>query len=288
VAGVQERGDEVKSAPELIAKVKVHEAFREFAYPDPASPLAKECRKRGFTRLRWGFEPAKGIIDKLPKDMQQIHGNPWTIGYGETLGVTFDMRWSKDEAHRHLVGRLQEFENGVLAMCTVVPNPNECAALVSFAYNVGLGGLKKSSVLRNHNAGNKQAAAKAFGLWSKAGGQVLPGLVRRRADEAALYLKPYQDLVVDEEEMAEYTEPESQQVEPERPMSQSNITRASAVAGGTAAVATVAETLQTVNAVKYGVEGLGSWLVPILLVVTICAVGWTVYERFKQREKGVA
>jgi len=164
----------VKSAPELITKVKAHEAFREYAYPDPASPLAKECRKRGFTKLRWGFEPAAGIIAKLPQDLRKIHGNPWTIGYGETQGVTYDMRWSKDEAHRHLVARLQEFENGVLAMCTLAPNPNECAALVSFAYNAGLGGLKKSSVLRNHNAGNKDAAARAFNLWTKAGGQVCP------------------------------------------------------------------------------------------------------------------
>jgi len=278
----------MKSAPELIAKVKQHEAFREYAYPDPASPLAKECRKRGFTRLRWGFEPAAGIIDKLPKDLQQIHGNPWTVGYGETKGVTFDTRWSKDEAHRNLLDRLQEFEDGVLAMCKLEPNPNECAALVSFAYNVGLGGLKKSSVLRNHNAGNKDAAARAFNLWTKAGGQVLPGLVRRRAEEAAMYLKPYQDVVADEIEFAEYDEPVSQQVEPERPMTQSTITRAGAVAGGTAAVATVAETLSTINHVKAGVEGLGQWLVPILLVVTIAAVGFVVYERLRQRREGWA
>jgi len=278
----------VKSAPELITKVKQHEAFREFAYPDPASPLAKECRKRGFTRLRWGFEPAEGIIAKLPEDLRKIHGNPWTIGYGETLGVTYDMRWTKDEAHRRLVGRLQEFENGVLAMCTVEPNPYQCAALVSFAYNVGLGGLKKSSVLRNHNKGDFQAAARSFGLWNKANGEVLPGLTRRRAEEAALYLKPHQDIVTDEEELAEYSEPESQQVEPERPMTQSNITRAGAVAGGTAAVATVAETLSTINHVKAGVEGLGQWLVPILLLVTITAVGYAVWQRWKQREGGWA
>jgi GH24 family phage-related lysozyme (muramidase) len=277
----------MKSAPELITKVKQHEAFREYAYPDPASPLARECRKRGF-KARWGFEPAGPIIDRLPEDLKKFHGNPWTIGYGETKGITYDMRWSKDEAHRRLLVRLQEFEDGVLAACTREPNPNECAALVSFAYNVGVGGLKKSSVLRNHNAGNKDAAARAFNLWTKAGGQVLPGLVRRRADEAALYLKPYQDIVEDEEELAEYTEPESQQVEPERPMTQSQITRAGAVAGGTAAVATVAETLSTVNAVKSGVEGLGQWLVPILLIVTIAAVGYAVWQRYKQREGGWA
>jgi lysozyme len=277
----------MKSAPELIQKVKAHEAFREYAYPDPASPLARECRKRGF-KARWGFEPAGPIIDRLPEDLKKFHGNPWTIGYGETKGVTYDMRWSKDEAHRNLLDRLQEFEDGVLAMCKLEPNPNECAALVSFAYNVGLGGLKKSSVLRNHNAGNKDAAARAFNLWTKAGGQVLPGLVRRRAEEAAMYLKPYQDVVADEIEFAEYEEPVSQQVEPERPMTQSTINKASAVAGGTAAIAAATEVVETVNSFKAGVAGLGEWLVPILLVVTVCAVGYAIHQRLLQRREGWA
>ncbi len=278
----------MKSAPELIDKVKAHEAFREYAYPDPASPLAKECRKRGFTRLRWGFEPAAGIIEKLPADLRKFHGNPWTCGYGETKDVTYETRWSKDEAHRRLLARLAEFEQGVLALCTVTPNPNQCAALVSFAYNVGVGGLKKSSVLRNHNASNFEAAARSFNLWTKAGGQVLPGLVRRRADEAALYLKPHQDVVADEIELAEYIEPESQQVEPERPMTQSTINKASVVAGGTAAVAAASETVNTISNLKMGVDSLGDWLVPILLIVTVAAAGWAIYERLRQRREGWA
>jgi lysozyme len=277
----------MKSAPELIHKVKAHEAFREYAYPDPASPLARACRDRGFKTL-WGFQPAADIIRTLPDDIRKLHGNPWTCGYGETKDVTFETRWSKDESHRRLIARLQEFENGVLALCTVTPNPNECAALVSFAYNVGLGGLKKSSVLRNHNAGDKTAAARSFGLWNKAGGQVMAGLTRRRAEESALYLKPYQDIVTDEEETAEYMPPISQKVEPERPMTQSQITRAGAVAGATAGIATVAETLSVVNSVKSGVEGLGQWLVPLLLIISVAAVGWAVYERYRQRKEGWA
>ena len=277
----------MKSAPELIQKVKVHEAFREFAYPDPASPLARACRERGYKAL-WGFQPAVDIIKTLPDDIRKLHGNPWTCGYGETKDVNFETRWSKDEAHRRLLARLLEFENGVLALCTREPNPNECAALVSFAYNVGLGGLKKSSVLRNHNAGDKTAAARSFGLWNKAGGQVMAGLTRRRAEEAAMYLKPYQDVIQDEEEVAEYSPPISQQVEPERPMTQSTINKASAVAGGTAAVAAATEVVDAVNSFKAGVDGLGDWLVPVLLVVTLAAAGWAIYERYRQRREGWA
>jgi lysozyme len=279
----------MKSDKILIEKVKKHEAFREFAYPDPASPLARACRQRGF-KLRWGFEPANRIIDKLPEDLKQLHGNPWTCGYGETKGVTYETRWSKDEAHRRLLVRLQEFEDEVISVCTVEPNPYECAAMTSLNYNIGSSNFKKSSVLKAHNRGDKQSAARAFGLWNKAGKPPEPmeGLTRRRADEAQLYLRPWTDLTDDEELIAESTDPISQQVEPERPMAQSQITRASAVAGGTAAVATVAETLSTVNHVKDGVEGLGAWLVPILLIVTIGAVGWAAYERYKQRKEGWA
>jgi lysozyme len=279
----------VKSSAELISKVKAHEAFREYAYPDPASPLARMTRERGY-KLKWGYEPAKSILEKLPEDLSKLHGNPWTIGYGETQGVTFDMRWTRDQAHQKLIARLQEFEDGVLELCTVEPNPNECAGLVSFAYNVGLANLKRSTVLRAHNRGDRQAAARAFALWNKAGKPPKPmaGLTRRRAEEAALYLKPYADVTVDDTILAEAIEPISQEVEPERPMTQSNINRAGVVAGGTAAVATVAETLSTVNHVKTGIEGLGAWLVPVLLIVTLGAVGWAVYERLRQRREGWA
>jgi lysozyme len=275
------------TTPEGIEKIKKHEAFREFAYPDPASPLARECRKRGF-KVRWGFEPAKNIIDKLPDDLRKLHGNPWTVGYGETKGVTFEDRWSKDEAHRHLLNRIQEFESGVLAACTLTPNPHQCSAMVSFAYNVGLGGFRKSSVLKAHNRGDFVAAANAFKLWNKAGGQVMEGLTRRRADEAALYLKPYSDLTDDEELIAESADPVSQVIEPERPMTQSTINKASAVAGGTAAVAAVTETVNTVSNLKMGLESLGDWLVPALLIVTVAAAGWAIYERVKQRREGWA
>jgi lysozyme len=279
----------MKSDPILIEKVKRHEAFRQYAYPDPASPLARECRKRGY-KLRWGFDPAKNIIDRLPADLRALHGNPWTCGYGETKGVTFETSWTKDEAHRRLLDRLQEFENEVLSVCTVEPNPNECAAMTSLVYNIGLGGFRKSSVLKAHNRGDHIAAANAFKLWNKAGKppQPMEGLTRRRADEAALYLKPWTDLTDDEELVAESIDPISQVVEPEKPMTQSTINKASAVAGGTAAIAAVSETLNTINSVKTGVEGLGDWLVPILLVITVCSVGYVVWERLRQRREGWA
>ena len=275
----------MRTTPEGLEKIKRHEAYREFAYPDPASPLAKACRKAGI-RARWGFLPAEQIIQNLPADIRHLHGNPWTCGYGETQGVTHATRWGREEAHQRLRLRVAEFEDGVLAACRVEPNVNQLMAMTSFAYNVGLGwqgatkpkgardGFRQSTVLRAHNRSDFVAAANAFKLWNKAGGEVQPGLVKRRADEAALYLKPVPDEVSDA--VVEFEEPVSQAVEAERPMTESTINRAGVVAGGTAAVATVAETARTVADVKYSVASLGDWLVPILLLLVVGLCGYIV------------
>ena len=211
-----------------------------------------------------------------------------TIGWGTTKGVTkADVQRGRTitraQAEKLLLADLVAYEDGVDAALTVPPTQHQFDACVSMAYNIGVAGFRGSSVAKAHNRGDMQAAARAFALWNKAtvGGKkmALAGLTRRRAAEAALYLEPMPD---------EKPEPMPQAIEPERPMEQSQIVRASAVAGGTAAVATVAETVQTMNSVKAGVEGLGQWLVPILLLVTIGAVGYAVWQRYKQREGGWA
>jgi lysozyme len=61
-------------------------------------------------------------------------------------------------------------------------------ALVSFAFNVGLGNLQRSSLRMKTNRGEFDKAAEEFMKWTKAGGRVLPGLVKRRQDEQRLYL----------------------------------------------------------------------------------------------------
>jgi lysozyme len=85
-------------------------------------------------------------------------------------------------------------ERAVERLCTLKPNQNQFDAMVSLVYNIGEGGFAKSSVLKAHNAGDFQGAAKAFLLWNKArvAGelQVVKGLSDRRAREAALYLEP--------------------------------------------------------------------------------------------------
>ncbi len=61
-------------------------------------------------------------------------------------------------------------------------------SLISFAYNLGVGALKKSTLLKYHNKGKYKAAANEFLKWTHSNGRVLKGLVRRRQDERDLYL----------------------------------------------------------------------------------------------------
>lgn len=113
-----------------------------------------------------------------------------TIGYGHTgHDVRMTMTITPDRAEEMLENDLRRFEVGMTAMLGSVPTTsNEFSALVCLAFNIGLGKIATSTVLRRHKAGNRTGAANAFGMWNRAGGRILPGLVRRREAEAALYL----------------------------------------------------------------------------------------------------
>lgn len=122
-------------------------------------------------------------------------GEPYTIGYGHTgvFGgepITLGMTITQEQADELLQHDLSATEQGVNELCAHSINPNQFAALVSFAYNVGLGALASSTLMRMVNAGNYTEAEQQFKNWVWAGGQVLPGLVRRREAEAQLFSTP--------------------------------------------------------------------------------------------------
>jgi len=117
----------------------------------------------------------------------------WTIGYGHTRGDTAGMVFTQQQADQALADDLLSTETSVdRAVQAVTTTDNRFAAMVSLTYNIGSGNFASSTVLREHLAGNTQAAAAAFLLWNKAtiNGvlQVVAGLTRRRTDEQALYL----------------------------------------------------------------------------------------------------
>jgi len=113
----------------------------------------------------------------------------WTIGYGHTADVRPGSQITPAEARGLLEvdeGRVSE---GVCRLVTRPINQNQFDALVCFSFNLGLGALKRSSLLSKVNAGDFKGAADEFLKWTKAGGKELPGLVRRRKAERELFLR---------------------------------------------------------------------------------------------------
>ena len=122
-------------------------------------------------------------------------GEPWTIGVGHTSAagppkVTKGMTITADECDEILSRDLAVFERAVESAVKAPLNQNQFDALVSFTFNVGVGNLQKSTLLRKLNAHDYRGAADQFAVWNKAAGKVMKGLTKRRADERALFLKP--------------------------------------------------------------------------------------------------
>ena len=118
----------------------------------------------------------------------------WTIGYGHTDGVKEGDEITQQEADRLLANDVHSFSAGVQRLVTSDINRNQLGALTSFAFNVGLGNLRHSTLLRLVNKGDFVGAANQFSRWNKAGGKVLAGLTRRREAEKKLFLKEENEL----------------------------------------------------------------------------------------------
>jgi lysozyme len=123
----------------------------------------------------------------------QCSAKVWTIGWGNTYyqdkkPVKQGDKVTQDQADELFEMIMNEFAIEVRNALTKEVNENQFSALVCFAYNVGIGNLKKSTLLRKVNVNpNDETIALEFAKWNKAGGKVLNGLVRRRKAEADLY-----------------------------------------------------------------------------------------------------
>jgi lysozyme len=118
----------------------------------------------------------------------------WTVGVGHLIGdgKTLPIEWFRtftmDEIDEILKKDLMRFERGILRLCPNNLTQPRFDALVSFAFNVGLGNLQASTLRQKHNRGDIVGAAKEFLRWNKAGGKIFRGLTVRRQDESNLYL----------------------------------------------------------------------------------------------------
>ena len=113
----------------------------------------------------------------------------WTIGYGHTAGVHSGMTITQAQADAYLQQDIAKFEgyvnNPAYVPITEQLNQNQFDALVSFAFNLGAGNLRK--LCKGRTAAQ---IAQAMTQYCKANGKVLAGLRRRRAAEQALFNKP--------------------------------------------------------------------------------------------------
>jgi len=133
---------------------------------------------------------------ELIKSFEGLHlkaylcpANKWTIGYGHTFFAEEGMEITEERAEDLLRFDLEYFEESVALLLTVPVRQNQFDALVSFTFNLGVGALKRSTLLRKLNANDDYGAAQEFLRWNKAGGKVLDGLIRRRKAEKELFLK---------------------------------------------------------------------------------------------------
>lgn len=146
-----------KNAPywmrQALADLVRHEGFREWAYPDPLSFLAKRYKKE-----QWGFVPASTILAKLGETPQK--GGPWTVGIGFTKGVTFQTRMSKEFAMRKLE---QEVLEHLWVLDKLAPNwlkmPDVVkTVLANMAFNMGSRLLQFGNTFKLINGGDYAGA----------------------------------------------------------------------------------------------------------------------------------
>ena len=153
---------------------------------------------------------SKEAIEGIKKD-EGVRTKPyrcpallWTVGVGHVIdpnhiraklderkNIPLPPEWdrvlSTAEVDAILANDLATFERGVLRLCPSGLTQGRFDALVSFSFNVGLGNLQRSTIRMKHNRGDFEGAAESFMAWTKAGGKELPGLVKRRKHERALY-----------------------------------------------------------------------------------------------------
>lgn len=116
-------------------------------------------------------------------------GGVWTIGYGHTRTARQGLTITQEQAEGLLREDLKVYEAAVDEAVHVDLTENQFAALVSWSFNVGVGAMRRSALIRRLNAGEYDAVPGELARWNKVKGGIVPGLSNRRAAEAGLWAR---------------------------------------------------------------------------------------------------
>ena len=157
--------------------IKFYEGFRSKPYL---------CSAQVWT-VGWGRVLYQEQI-RLP--VTRVNGYDGLLRREFRLKPEDDRIWSRDEIEELFSKDVASFERGALRLSpNLADRQGAFDAVVSFAFNAGLGNYQRSQIRMRNNRGDFEGAADAFMMWTKGGGRELPGLVRRRKDERTLYLQ---------------------------------------------------------------------------------------------------
>lgn len=209
----------------------------------------------------------------------------WTIGVGSTVpAVHAGEVITKQQALARFDKDLTKFENAVDRLVKVPLTQNQFDALVSFTFNVGEGALAKSTLLKKLNAGDYDTVPSELMKWTKGGGKELPGLVRRRRAEAAMWRG------VDERGKPDINQARTvpDVPRPKKTMAKSKEGNAAIMTGGAAAISAAGEVSRQVKETGDSLTSVLDLVKDptfLLLVLIIVAAGAIWYWRRQRLEE---
>jgi lysozyme len=140
----------------------------------------------------WSLTKATALAKKFEGYHTTAYKCPagvWTIGYGHTAGVVEGMTCTASEAELWLMEDLRAARDQAARLLgSTLLTEGEAAAVVDFVFNLGAGSFRRSTLLQKLLANDMDGASREFRKWIYSGGEVLPGLVRRRREEEQVFL----------------------------------------------------------------------------------------------------
>lgn len=226
------------------------------------------------------FEGLHRVQDDGMVSAYRCPAGKWTIGYGSTRGVRSGMKITQQEAEELLMRDLREFEAVVKRNVNVPLSQYQFDALVSWSFNLGEGNLRSSTMLRKLNLGQYQEVPEQMLRWNKArvNGelQVLPGLTRRRAAEAALFSL---DARLPSDEGGSEAPQRNITAESPRPIARSRTMAGAGIAGAATILAEVAP--QVEELIPYSDN-----MKTVFLVLALSGIALAMYARWKDHKNG--